>query len=399
MTNRWFRLRRPADCVVAAVRGTPFVLAGLLAACGGSSSEAPAGAAGGGRGAMPPMPVEIVDLKLSPVEQSSEYVGVIKSRRSTTIQPQAEGIVTRILVASGARVTPGTPLFEIDSTAQQAGLASLQSVRAARQADAALAAQQATRAQALLDVGALSQQELEQAASARKAADAQLSAVDEQIRQLQAELAYYRVSSPTAGVVGDIPIRVGDRVTKATELTTVDDNAGLEVYINVPLQQASGLKPGLPVRLVNDDGETIATERISFVAPSVDETQTVLVKAPVDARSARFRTDQFVRAHIDFSTEPGLTVPLVAVSRVSGQHFVFVAEPAGGGGFVARQRPIQVGSVIGNEYVVRSGLAAGDRLIASGIQKIGEGSPVLAAPRGSPAGPPGAGAPAGRGGP
>ena len=373
-------MRRGADRLVAAVRVTSFVLAGLLAACGGSSSEAPGGAAGGGRGAMPPMPVEIVDLKLAPVEQSSEYVGVIKSRRSTTIQPQAEGIVTRILVASGARVSPGTPLFEIDSTAQQAGLASLQSVRAARQADAALAAQQATRAQALLDVGAMSQQEFEQAATARKTADAQLVAVDEQIRQLQAELAYYRVNAPTAGVVGDIPIRVGDRVTKATELTTVDDNAGLEVYINVPLQQASGLTPGLPVRLVNDEGETIATERISFVAPSVDETQTVLVKAPVDARRARFRTDQFVRAHVVFSTEPGLTVPLVAVSRVSGQSFVFVAEAGPGGALIARQRPVALGRVIGNNYVVQSGLAAGDRLIVSGIQKIGDGSPVAAGP-------------------
>ena len=373
-------MRRRADRLVAAVRVAPFVLAGLLAACGGSSSEAPGAAAGGGRGAMPPMPVEIVDLRLAPVEQSSEYVGVIKSRRSTTIQPQAEGIVTRILVASGARVSPGTPLFEIDSTAEQAGLASLQSVRAARQADAALAAQQATRAQALLDVGAMSQQEFEQAATARKTADAQLVAVDEQIRQVQAELAYYRVNAPTAGVVGDIPTRVGDRVTKATELTTVDDNAGLEVYINVPLQQASGLTPGLPVRLVNDEGETIATERISFVAPSVDETQTVLVKAPVDARSARFRTDQFVRAHVVFSTEPGLTVPLVAVSRVSGQHFVFVAEAGPGGALIARQRPVALGRVIGNEYVVQSGLSAGDRLIVSGIQKIGDGSPVAAAP-------------------
>jgi RND family efflux transporter MFP subunit len=366
----------------------------------GSGQEGPGAAAGGGgRGAMPPMPVDIVELTPTPVEEAGEYVGVIKSRRSTTIQPQAEGIITRILVASGARVTPGTPLFEIDATAQQAGLASLQSVRAARQADAALAAQQAQRAQALLDVGAMSQQEFEQAAAARKAADAQLSAVEEQIRQLQAELAYYRVTAPTAGVVGDIPNRVGDRVTKATELTTIHDNSGLEVYINVPLQHATSLRPGLTVRLLDEAGGTIATERASFVAPAVDdETQTVLVKAPVDARGGRFRTDQFVRAQVVFSTSPGLKVPLVAVSRISGQFFVFVAEPSGGGAFVARQKPIQVGPVIGNEYVVRSGLSAGDRLIASGIQKIGEGSPVMAAPPGAPAGPAGGGAPAGRGG-
>jgi RND family efflux transporter MFP subunit len=347
---------------------------------------------------MPPMPVEMVELKLQPLEQTTEYIGVIKSRRSTTIQPQAEGIITRIAVAAGDRVTPGTPLFEIDATAQRAGLASLQAVRAARQADAALAAQQAQRARTLLNVGAMSQQEFEQATTAQKTADAQLAAADEQIRQLEAELAYYRVTASTPGVVGDIPVRQGDRVTKSTVLTTVHDNAGLEVYINVPVQQAPSLKVGLPVRLVNDRGETLATERISFVAPSVDdETQTVLVKAPVEARGGRFRTEQFVRAHVVFSTAPGLKIPLVSVMRISGQHFAFVAEPGAGGAFVARQRPIVLGPVVGNEYIVQSGLSAGDRLIAGGIQKIGEGSPVAPLP---PA-PAGAAAPAaapGRGG-
>lgn len=380
MTNKWLPLLRPARRVRAVVRLVALMLAAVGAACGGGSPQGTPGAAGG-RGAMPPMPVEIIDLALKPVEQTTEYIGVVKSRRSTTIQPQAEGIITNILVAAGARVTPGTPLFEIDATAQQAGLASLQAVRAARQADAALAAQQAQRARTLLDVGAMSQQEFEQATTARKTAEAQLGAVEEQIRQMQAELAYYRVTAPTAGVVGDIPNRVGDRVTKATELTTVHDNTGLEVYISVPLQQATTLKVGLPVRLVDDAGQTMATERISFVAPSVDdETQTVLVKAPVDARGGRFRTDQFVRTHVVFSTAPGLTVPLVSVMRVSGQFFVYVADAGAGGALVARQRPVTVGHVIGNEYVVRSGLSAGDKLIAGGIQKIGDGSPVAAAP-------------------
>jgi RND family efflux transporter MFP subunit len=397
MTNRWLSLLRPARRSRAAARLLALMLAGIAAACGGAPSEGAPGAAGG-RGAMPPMPVDIVELKLQPVEQTTEYIGVIKSRRSTTIQPQAEGIITRILVSAGDRVTPGTLLVEIDATAQQAGLASLQSVRAARQADAALAAQQAQRARTLLDVGAMSQQEFEQVTTARQTAEAQLRAVEEQIRQLQAELAYYRVTAPTAGVVGDIPIREGDRVTKATELTTVHDNAGLEVYINVPLQQATALKLGLPVRIVDDRGETIATERVAFVAPAVDdETQSVLVKAPVDARGGRFRTDQFVRAHILFSTTPGLKVPLVSVMRISGQFFVFLAEPNAGGGLVARQRSVDLGQVIGNEYVVRSGLKAGDRLIASGIQKIGDGAPVAAAPA-APAGPAGPAAAPGRGG-
>jgi multidrug efflux pump subunit AcrA (membrane-fusion protein) len=85
---------------------------------------------------------------------------------------------------------------------------------------------------------------------------------------------------------------------------------------------------------------------------------------------------QFVRARIVWRSEPGITVPVTSVTRVSGQYFSFVAEAGPQGGFVARQRPIVVGEMIGNDYVERSGLKPGDRLIVSGIQKIGDGAPV-----------------------
>ena len=88
------------------------------------------------------------------------------------------------------------------------------------------------------------------------------------------------------------------------------------------------------------------------------------------------RVQQFVRTRIIWASTPGLTVPITAVTRISGQYFAFVAEPQEGGGFVARQKPIEVGEVLGNDYVLRSGLKPGDRLIVSGIQKIGDGAPV-----------------------
>jgi RND family efflux transporter MFP subunit len=352
----------------------------LTAGCGRGAPDA--GPAGGGRGGGPGMPVEVQTLAASPIEQIEEYVATVKSRRSTTIQPQAEGIVTRILVKSGDRVARDTPLVEIDATAPRAAAASLESIRAARDAEATFARQQAERAKSLLDVGAMSKQEYEQALSQQKAAEAQLKAIDEQIRQQRAELAYYRVVSPTAGVIGDVPVRVGDRVTKATVLTTIDDNTGLEVYINVPVHRAPDLKVGLPVRIMNDAGEVLATERLSFISGSVDETtQTVLVKAALDARGGRLRTDQFVRAQVVWSTAPGLTIPITAVNRVGGQYFAFVVEN-GPNGAAAKMRPVTLGPVVGNAYVVKGGLNPGDRVIVSGLQKIGDGAPVTPMPPG-----------------
>jgi RND family efflux transporter MFP subunit len=348
-----------------------------LAACR-SGGEGGAGAPGGaGRGGPPmAMPVEAITLTARPVELTTEYVATVKSRRSTTMMPQVEGYITRIIARPGQRVARGAVLMEIDSRGQQATVANLESVRAARVADVQWAKQQADRQKRLLDVGAVSQQDYEQAATAVQTSDAQLKAVDAQIQEQQVELAYYRVIAPTAGVVGDIPVRVGDRVTRATMLTTIDENAGLELYINIPVAQAPQLKAGMPVRIIDDAGKTIAATAVNFISPTVDmNTQSVLIKAPLQPES-KFRSDQFVRTTVVWSTEPSLTVPLVSVLRINAQYFVYVVEKGDNGMTVAKQRPVQLGTVVGNDYVVQSGLKAGEQLVTAGVQKIADGMPV-----------------------
>ena len=329
---------------------------------------------------MPPMPVEIVTLTAKPVEQTSEFVASLKSRRSATIQPQVEGFITRVAVRSGQSVSAGALLFEIDSAPEQAALASLQSMRPLRESDVEFARQQVERNKTLLNAGAISQREVEQFEAQLRAAEAQLKTLDEQIRQQRSQLNYYRVTSPIAGTVGDVPVNVGDRVTRSTELTTINENDVLEVYINVPVQQAPGLKVGLPVRLVDDRGEVLATNHITFVSPTVDmATQSVLAKAQLVEGRGQFRADQFVRARVIWSTAPGLTIPVTAVTRINAQFFAFVAEK-NGQGLQAKQKPVQLGEIIGNDYVVTSGLQPGEQLIVSGLQKIRDGAPVMPAP-------------------
>ncbi len=342
----------------------------------------------GGRAAAPPAPhpaaVEAVTLQPHPIERASEYVGTVKSRRSTTIQPQVEGFVTKILVRSGDRVQPGTPLVQIDPSMQRAAVASLESQVASRTAALRLAEQEAARARTLLQAGASSQAELDQAETALSTARAQLDATEAQVRQQKVALAYHQVSSPTAGIVGDVPIRVGDSVTRSTALTTIDQQAGLEVYVNVPVQDAAQLRAGLPVRLLDDAGKTIAETQVSFVSPAVDaRNQSVLAKATLE-RAEGLRTEQFVRVRVVWSVTPGLTVPVVAVNRVNGQYFAYVVASEGGQA-VARQRAIELGPVVGNDYVLLSGLRAGDRLVVSGVQKIADGAPVAPSAPGAPA--------------
>jgi RND family efflux transporter MFP subunit len=355
----------------------PLILGGLIAvACGGAPQEGPGGPGGG----MPPSAVEIVTLAPKPIEQTTEFVATLKSRGSSSIMPQVEGFITRIAVRSGDRVAAGTTLFEVDSAPQQAVLGAQQSMRAARAAEVEYARDQAARARKLFEAGAASERDAQEAETAFRTAEAQLKAAEEQVSQQRAQLGYYKVTAPTAGIVGDIPVRPGDRVTSSTMLTSVDQNDALEIYVSVPVSQAEGLRTGLPIRIIDDTGQIAATNKVTFVSPSVDDaTQTVLAKATVVEGRGKFRADQFVRVRILWRSDPGLTVPVTAVNRVNGQYFAFVAEKADAG-LVAKQRAVQLGDIIGNDYVVREGLKAGEQLIIAGLQKIGDGAPVSAAP-------------------
>jgi RND family efflux transporter MFP subunit len=338
------------------------------------ASAACRGGAAGPPPAPPPAAVKVVTLEQKPVTISTEFVGVLRSRQSSEIRPQVEGIITQIFVKSGDRVSPGRALLQIDPLRQQAALESNEASRIAQEAAVGFARQQYDRARQLLDAGATSQQEFEQAETNLKTAQASLEALRAREQEARVQLQYYRVTSPTEGTVGDIPVRVGDRVTSSSVLTTVDRQAGLEVYVHVPVERAPDIRPGLRVNIRDRVGVTLAASAINFVSPQVDDrTQSVLVKAPID--SPGFRTEQFVRAEIIWRNEPGLTVPATAVARINGQYFVFVAE-SGEKGAVARQRSVRLGELRGNEYVLVAGLQAGDKLIVSGTQRIADGAPI-----------------------
>ncbi|MCC7417305.1 MAG: efflux RND transporter periplasmic adaptor subunit [Acidobacteria bacterium] len=364
---------------------TGLAVAALAAAsCGGGQ------AAGPGQG-MPPTPVGLAAAQARSIEETTEYVATLKSLNSTTIQPQIDGQITQIWVRSGDRVKPGDRLMQVDARRQQAALSSQEAERASREANVNFARQQAGRARELLEAGAISRQELEQAETGLRTAEAALQSLDAQVRQQQVQLRYYTITAPTAGVVGDIPVRVGFHVTPQTELTTIAQNGTLEVYVNVPLERGPDLVPGLPLRVRSgSSGETLAVTEVGFIAPSVDETtQSILVKGTVPNPDGRLRSSQFVRAEIVWGTHDAITVPVTAVGRLGGQSYVFAAEEAGGK-LVARQRVLTLGPIVGNDYPVVAGLEPGVRIVVSGAQKLFEGAPIAEAP----AGPPPGGAPA-----
>ena len=335
------------------------------------------------QGPPPAMAVKVTTIAPQPVTDSSDYVATLKSRNSASISPQVEGTITQIYVHSGERVNAGTPLMQIDPIKQEATVRNQQASKVAQEANVKWAQQQYDRAAQLAAAGVMSNQELDQARANLDAAKAQLAALQAGVNEQEAQLHYYKVVAPMPGIVGDIPVHVGDRVTTTTLLTTVDNPGSLEAYVQVPIERAPDLKMGKEVQILDDQGKPIAQGKVTFISPEVDSmTQTILVKATVPNDSGLLRTAQFAHARVVWGTHQGIEIPVLAVSRITGQFFVYVAEDSGGKS-VAHQRQIKVGPMDGNNYVVLDGLKAGDKIIVSDTQMLADGMPVKTQEQGS----------------
>jgi len=348
-------------------------LAGWTLACSSNAAQS-AQAAGG----PPAMPVKVLEAKAVPVSDATEYVATLKSRDSAVIMPQVEGQITQIFVHSGDKVEAGGALMEIDPLKQQATVKSQESAEAALQANAVWTKQQYERNKELFAAGVVSKQDLDQAKAAMDSAQSQIEAAGAQVSEQQVQLHYYKVVAPRGGIVGDIPVRVGDRVTTSTQLTTVDQPGSLEAYVYVPIEHSAQLKMNLPVQVIDSEGKVLTETHVSFISPQVDNaTQTVLLKARIANGKDALRQSQFVRARVVFGTHQNPEVPMLAVSRLAGQYFAFVAEPQNGGAFVARQKPLKIGQTVGNDYEVQDGIKPGDKVIVSGTQFLLDGVPVI----------------------
>ena len=342
----------------------------FVCGCQKSAADNPPGAGA------PAMPVQVQIAPAVKIPDTTEYLSILKSRHSAAINPQVEGQITRIFVKSGDRVEAGAPLLQIDPLKQEATVNSQEASRAAQEANLRYAKISLERAQKLFDAGVISKQELDNAQTGYDAALAQVKAIDEQVRQQKVELHYYSVTSPRDGMIGDVPVRVGDRVTVSTLLTTVDEPGALEAYIYVPAERAKDLKFGLPVRILDNNNRAGVEARITFVSPQVEtDTQTVLAKATFENAKAKLRIAQQVRTQITWGVHEGPVIPVLAVLRINGQFFAFVAVNESKG-TVARQKPLKLGDTVGNDFVVLDGLKPGDHVIVSGTQFLQDGTPV-----------------------
>jgi RND family efflux transporter MFP subunit len=322
------------------------------------------------------MPVQTETIAAAPVPQYDEYVSTIKSRRSATIQPQVDGNLVKLYVRSGDHVHPGQVMMEIDPAKQDATVASSKATEQQKLAVFQYNQIEVERQRKLFEQGVTSRDAFDQAEQAYKNSQADYESAVAATQSQRKQLSYYHIAAPFDGIVGDVPVHLGDYVSATTMLTTVDENRDLEVYVYIPSERVTQIRKGLPIVIVDNQENVLEHTAIDFVSPQVDNgLQGILVKAPVHADLGKLRNLQQIKARVVWTTSSVPVVPVLAVIRLGGQTFVYVATSQGGK-YVASQRAITIGDTVGNDYAVLSGLRNGEKVIVSGTQFLQDGAPV-----------------------
>ncbi|KTA84929.1 efflux RND transporter periplasmic adaptor subunit [Aeromonas salmonicida] len=378
--------------ILARSVGLALLASGLLAGCGDK------GEAGQGAGEMPPAAVDVVTLHAAPLQLMSELTGRTAPLRVAEVRPQVNGIILKRLFTEGSDVKAGQLLYQIDPAVYQAAVASAKANLAKAQANEQSARLKAQRYAELVKVKAISRQEYDDADAAWKQQVAEIGAAKAALQSANINLAYTRITAPISGRIGKSAVTEGALVTaqQADSLTSisqldpmyVDVRQSTADLLRLKRQVAAGKlvqdeSKGAKVRFQLEDGSSYSEEgSLQFSDVTVDETTgmvtlRVLVPNPHDL----LLPGMFMRATLQEGERPqGLLVPQTAVTRTpKGGATVMVVTADN----KVELREVQLSRVVGDSWVVESGLKAGEKVIVAGLQKVKPGALVAPAERAS----------------
>lgn len=349
--------------------------------------------AGPGEAAVPEVlvaPVEKRDVALD-----SEWIGTTVGYVNAEIRPKVQGYLLRQAYRDGSVVKAGDLLFEIDPRQFKAALDQATGHLGMAQAALGKSEMDVARYQPLAAEGAVSQQELDNAVQARSANAAQVASAAAAVEQARLNLAWTKVESPVTGVAAIATAQIGDLVSPTTVLTTVAQLDPIKVSFPVSEieylrfaksihehQQTGPSSDAPPLSLILANGAVYPYPGTFYVTGlAVSETTgTIMVQGLFPNPDAILRPGQFakVKAPVD-RREGALLVPQRAVSELQGRSQVAVVGPDD----VVQIRAVKLGPRTGSDWIIDSGVAAGERVVVEGLQKIRAGEKV--APKPAPA--------------
>ncbi len=360
-----------------------------LTACS-TDAAGPANAAPGGK----PVEVGVVTLSAQPVTLTRELPGRTSAFRVAEVRARVNGIVHRRLFAEGADVKAGQPLFAIDPAPYQAALDSALAQLARAEATVESATSLAQRFTTLIESNAVSRQEYDDALINVKTAQADVAAARAAVKTTRINLGYTKVTAPLAGRIGRAEVTEGAYVQQASATLLATIRQLDKVYVDLTWSAADVLRLRRAVEagvLDSTDGQTEVTivledgreypfaGILQFSDVSVDETTgTIALRAIVPNPKGELLPGMFVRARIDEGTiRSAILVPQRGVTRDQGGRPTALVVGADG---KVERRTLTTDRAIGDAWLVTDGLAAGDRVIVEGLQKVRPGAPVNPVP-------------------
>ncbi len=382
-----------------------FAGATLLGGCGSGQSPGP-----GAGGAAPP-PVGVLTVVAQPVPMVAELPGRTAAYLIAEVRPQVSGIVARRAFVEGSDIRAGALLYEIAPASYAAALDSAAASLARAEANRDAARVKALRHADLVKIDAISKQANDDAQAAWRLADADVAVARAAVAKARIDLDYTRVSAPISGRIGRSMVTAGALVTanQATPLATIQQLD--PIYVDVTQTSTDLLRlrrelaagrlqrsgtASVPVRLVLEDGSVYGKEgKLAFSEVAVDPgTGSVTLRALFPNPNAELLPGMYVRARLAQGVlRDAILVPHAAVTRnAQGKAEVLLVNAEN----KVEVRGVEIAQTQDQSWVVSQGLAAGDRVVVEGLQKVRPGMVVEAQPVGAAASKSG-GAPAGPG--
>ena len=304
--------------------------------------------------------VIVEPVATDPGEETIVALGTAKAARSVTLYPQVTGIVAAVSFRPGEAVQAGDPLLRLEDDEQR--VAADRAHVELRQAEATL-----ERSRALASSRTISEAALLEAET-----DAELAAIE--VRSAEIDLARRTVRAPFAGVTGLTDISIGDLVTSATPITTLDDLSTLRVAFEVPERWAGRIAGGDPITAT---AQGLAGSRFAGVITGIDNridetTRTLRLEAELANEDRALRAGMAISVALRFATDRALTVSSLAVQWDRDGAFVWkVVDGA------ARRADVAIVRRESGVVIVHGDLVAGDRVVVEGVQRLREGAKVM----------------------
>jgi len=351
-------------------------------------SQEPAPQAAGG-GQQPPPTVSVLEVVLQPVENSVTLPGRVSPLRQSQVRPQVEGVITERLFEEGAFVEKGQQLYQIDDSRYAAQLASAKADVKSAEANRKTLEARAERYKGLLDKNAVSQQEYDDAIAQAEQADAQISVAKAAVELAQVDLDFTKVYAPISGQISRSYVTVGALVTsnQTQQLATITQLDPIYVDMQqsgkgvLKLRRAMQESGTLPTTLVLDEltGESYEhTGELKFSEVTVDETTgAVALRAVFPNPDSLLMPGMFTKARVSLSNTQELLVPQRAATRQPDTSLSVMVVNAQN---KVEARTITISGSYGDQYIVTSGVSAGDKVIVAGYQKVQPGAQVNTKP-------------------